>query len=149
MSEDTTGTSPDPESGAEGDNDQLTLDDTLLDRGVDDILDEGYSPPERPRSNHYGETPWEEQHRETIDQRIGQEEPEVWEQRPRVSGDREELRAGRLIEDDSAVDAGGTDEFAIDAGVSGGAATAEEAAVHLVEEEYVDDTRYRDDDEDE
>ncbi|MDM7854302.1 DUF5709 domain-containing protein [Cellulomonas alba] len=145
MSDDTTGTSPDPESGAEGDNDQLTLDDTLLERGVDDLLDEGYSPPERPRSNHYGETSWEEQHRETIDQRIGQEEPEVWEQRPRVSGDREELRAGRLVADDDAVEAGGTDEFAIDAGVSGGAASAEEAAVHLVEEEYVDDTRYRDD----
>jgi hypothetical protein len=145
MSDDTTGTSPDPESGAEGDNDQLTLDDTLLERGVDDLLDEGYSPPERPRSNHYGETPWEEQHRETIDQRVGQEEPEVWEQRPRVSGEREELRAGRLVEDDDAVEAGGTDEFAIDAGVSGGAASAEEAAVHLVEEEYVDDTRYRDD----
>ena len=142
---DTTGTTPDPELGAEGDNDQLTLDDTLINRGVDDILDEGYSPPERPRSTHYGETPWEEQHRETIDQRVGQEEPEVWEQRPRVAGEREELRAGRLVEDDDAVEAGGTDEFAVDAGVSGGAATAEEAAVHLIDEEYVEESRYRDD----
>src|SRR3954469_16116146 len=140
---DTSPTSPDPELGSEGDTDQLTTDDTMLDRGLDDALDEGYTVPERPRSNHYGERPWEEAHRETIDQRIGQEEPEVWEVRPRP--EREEFRAGRLVEDDSAVEAGGTDGFAIDAGFSGGAASAEEAAVHLIEEEYVDDRRYRDD----
>ena len=143
MSNDTSGTSPDPELGSEGDTNQLTSEETLLDRGLDDALDEGYTVPERPRSNHYGETPWEEAHRETIDQRIGQEEPEVWESRPRP--EREEFRAGRLIEDDDAVEAGGTDGFAIDAGISGGAASAEEAAVHLIEEEYVDDRRYRDD----
>ncbi|HWJ84012.1 MAG TPA: DUF5709 domain-containing protein [Cellulomonas sp.] len=146
MSDDTSGTSTDPALGSEGDTDQLPREDTLVDRGVDDLLDEGYSPPERDRSTHYGETAWEEAHRETIDQRAAQEEPEVWEQRPKIAGDREELRAGRLVEDDSAVDAGGTDSFAIDAGVSGGAASAEEAAIHLVEEEYVDEDRYRDDD---
>ncbi|WP_456826455.1 DUF5709 domain-containing protein [Cellulomonas sp. P5_E12] len=146
MTDDTSGTSPDPELDSEGDTDQLSSEDTLLDRGVEDLLDEGYTVPTRPRSNHYGETPWEESHRETIDQRIGQEEPEVWEARPRP--EREEFRAGRLIEDDDAVEAGGTDGFAIDAGISGGAASAEEAAVHLIEEEYVDDRRYRDDVED-
>ncbi|WP_421743553.1 DUF5709 domain-containing protein [Cellulomonas sp.] len=143
---DTSGTSPDPELDSEGDTDQLSSEDTLVDRGVEDLLDEGYTVPLRPRANHYGETPWEEAHRETIDQRIGQEEPEVWEARPRP--EREEFRAGRLIEDDGAVEAGGTDGFAIDAGISGGAASAEEAAVHLIEEEYVDDRRYRDDVED-
>jgi hypothetical protein len=143
---DTSATSPDPELGSEGDTDQLPREDTLVDRGVDDLLDEGYSPPERPRANHYGETSWEEQHRETIDQRIGQEEPEVWEVSAHVSGEREPLRAGRLVADSDAVDAGVTDEFAIDAGISGGAASAEEAAVHLIEEEYVDDRRYHDDD---
>ena len=143
---DTSATSPDPELGSEGDTDQLPREDTLVERGVDDLLDEGYAAPERARTTHYGETPWEEAHRETIDQRIAQEEPEVWEARPRVSGEREELRAGRLVSDDAAVDAGVTDGFAIDAGISGGAASAEEAAVHLIEEEYVDDTRYHDDD---
>ncbi|WP_029290586.1 DUF5709 domain-containing protein [Cellulomonas sp. HZM] len=147
MSEDTPGTTTDAELGSEGDTDQLPREDTLVDRGVDDLLDEGYSPPERDTRAHYGETPWEERHRETIDQRHQQEEPEVWERRPRVDGDREELRAGRLVEDDDAVDAGGTDSFALDAGVSGGAASAEEAAVHLVEEEYVDEDAYADDDE--
>lgn len=134
--------------GGETDSDQLPREDTLLERGVDDLLDEGYSPPEHPRSNHYGETPWEELHRETIDQRLAQEEPEVWEARPRVSGEREELRAGRLVQDGDAVSAGMTDTFAIDAGVSGGAASAEEAAVHIIEEEYVDDRHYREADDD-
>src|SRR6478736_491662 len=143
MSEDTPGTSTDPASGGEGDTDQLPREDTLVERGVADLLDEGYTAPERDRTTHYGETPWEESHRETIDQRVVQEEPEVWEARPRP--DREEFRAGRLIEDDDAVEAGGTDGFAIDAGISGGAASAEEAAVHLIEEEYVDDRRYHDD----
>ncbi len=142
---DTPGTSNDPALGSEGDTDQLSREDTLVERGVDDLLDEGYSPPERERHTHYGETPWEERHRETIDQRILQEEPEVWEQRPRISGEREEFRAGRLVADGDAVEAGGTDAFAVDAGVSGGAASAEEAAVHLVEEEYIDDRRFRDD----
>jgi len=144
--DDTTGTSTDPELDSEGDNNQLPSEDTLIDRGVDDVLDEGYSVPDRPRSNHYGETPWEEAHRETIDQRLGQEEPEVWEARDVPLDDREQFRAGRLVEDDDAVKAGGTDGFAIDAGISGGAASAEEAAVHLIAEEYVDDRRYRDDD---
>ncbi|MBT0994352.1 hypothetical protein KIN34_08645 [Cellulomonas sp. DKR-3] len=145
MSE-TPASSFDPAMGSDGETDQLPREDTLIDRGVDDLLDEGYSPPERDTRTHYGETPWEEKHRETIDQRERQEEPEVWEQRPRVAGDREEDRAGRLVADDSATDSGGNDEFAVDAGVSGGAATAEEAAMHLVEEEYVDESRYRDDD---
>ncbi|WP_448630214.1 DUF5709 domain-containing protein [Cellulomonas soli] len=136
-----------PDVGGEGDTDQIPREDSLLERGVDDLLDEGYTLPERPRPTHYGETPWEEAHRETIDQRILQEEPEVWEARPHISGEREEGRAGRLVQDDTAVRAGATDTFALDAGVSGGGASAEEAAVHLVEEEYVDETRYVEDDE--
>lgn len=134
-----------PDVGGEADTDQLPREDTLLERGVDDLLDEGYTLPERPRPTHYGETAWEEAHRETIDQRVLQEEPEVWDVRPHISGEREEGRAGRLVQDDSAVRAGVTDAFAVDAGVSGGGASAEEAAVHLVEEEYVDDTRYVED----
>ena len=30
---------------------QLQPGDTLIDRGVDDVLDEGFSPPERPRGS--------------------------------------------------------------------------------------------------
>lgn len=133
--------------GAEPDSDQLSRDDMLLDRGVDDLLDEGYSPPEHPRSTHYGETAWEEQHRETIDRRILQEEPDTWD-RPEggVTGDREPFRAGRLLEDDEAVEAGGTDTFAVDVGVSGGGASAEEAAMHVIPDPDVDEPLYRADD---
>ena len=142
MSEDTPATSTDPALGSEGDSNQLPGEDTLVERGVDDPLDEGVAPPERPRpaSAHFGETAWEVARGETLDQRVAQEEPEVWEVDPTPPANREELRAGRLVEDDDAVDAGGTDGFAVDAGVSGGAASAEEAAVHVIEEDYVVDT---------
>lgn len=136
MTEDTPATSTDPATGAEGDADQLSAEDTLLDRGVDDLLDEGYAPPERPRpaSAHWGETAWEEARGETLDQRYAQEEPEVWDAEPRTDPSREPDRAGRLQQDDDAVEAGGNDTFAIDSGIDGGAASAEEAAIHVIEE---------------
>ena len=147
MNEETPATSTDPSLGSEGDADQLPREDMLLERGVEDLLDEGYSPPEHARSNRYGETPWEEEHRETIDQRIGQEEPEVWEVPEEPSGDREEFRAGRLEADDDAVEAGVTDTFAHDVGVAGGAASAEEAAVHVIPDPDQQERLYRADDE--
>ncbi|HYQ77108.1 DUF5709 domain-containing protein [Cellulomonas sp.] len=138
MSENTPATSTDAATGAEGDADQLPAEDTLVGRGVDDLLDEGYSPPERPRpaSSHFGETAWEESRGETLDQRVAQEEPDVWDDPDRAPDpSREPDRAGRLLEDDDAVESGGNDQFALDAGVDGGAASAEEAAVHIVDEE--------------
>lgn len=112
---------------AEGDSDQLPIEDTLLDRGVDDVLDEGYSPPER-EPHHRASTPYEEATGERLDQRLAQEEPEVWDgARPA----RQDDRAGRLEVD---VDAEGkpNDVFAIDAGVAGAGASAEESAMHVV-----------------
>lgn len=133
MSKDTSGTSPDPETGAEGDTDQLPLEDTLIDRGVDDLLDEGYSPPERARTNRFGETAWEEARRESLDQRLGEEEPELWQAPER--GARQADRAGRLVQDDDALEGHrGNDTFARDAGLAGGAASAEEAAMHIVKD---------------
>ena len=144
---DTPGTSTDPELGSEGDTDQLPSEDTLLDRGVDDLLDEGYTVPDAAA------------HQPLRRDGVGGGAPRDDRPADRPGGarglggagrapEREEFRAGRLVEDDDAVEAGGTDGFAIDAGISGGAASAEEAAVHLIEEEYVDDRRYRDDVED-
>jgi hypothetical protein len=132
MSGDTPATSTDPATGTEGDDNQLPGEDTMSDRGVDP-LDEGFTLPERPRPevSHWGETPWEESHGETLDLRIAQEEPEVWETEQQSDPN----RAGRLTEDDDAVEAGGNDQFAVDAGIDGGAAGAEEAAMHVVDEE--------------
>jgi hypothetical protein len=51
--------------------DQLQREDTLVDRGVDDVLDEGYSPPERPyRRGSMGSTS------ESLDQLLAEEEPD-------------------------------------------------------------------------
>ncbi|MCK0117957.1 hypothetical protein BCE75_10584 [Isoptericola sp. CG 20/1183] len=136
MTEDTPGTRSDPELAAEGDGNQLSTEDTLLDRGTQDALDEGYSPPERPRRNHWGETSWEETHGEPLDQRLAEEEPDVWERDPLDRPDT--ARAGRLVEDDdadpNADGARDNDVYGTDAGIDGAGATAEEAAVHWVEE---------------
>jgi acetyl-CoA carboxylase alpha subunit len=147
MSDETPATATDPALGSEGDTDQLPLEDTLEERNVDDLLDEGYVAPESPRTNRYGETAWEQAHRETLEQRLAEEEPEVWAARHRADVGREPDRAGRLVEDDEAVEAGGNDEFAVDAGISGGAASAEEAAVHLIDEESTPDVKDDEDDE--
>nr|WP_220458077.1 DUF5709 domain-containing protein [Actinotalea sp. JY-7876] len=128
---------PDPESAAEGDTNQLQQDDTLLDRGVDSILDEGYSPPERRPQYHRLETEVEQLEGETLDERLAQEVPDVWETQdePRPSSD-EPDRAGRLEAADSEPSgAAATSVMAQDVGIAGSAATAEEAAVHVVDEE--------------
>jgi hypothetical protein len=128
---DTPATSADRETGSEGDSDQLSSEDTLIDRGVDDLLDEGYSPPDRPRSNRFGETAWEEAHGESLDQRLREEEPEIWAAPER--GASQPDRAGRLVEDDDALDGHRpNDTFAHDVGLAGGAASAEEAAMRIV-----------------
>ena len=136
MSDDTPATHPDPETGAEGDTDQLSAGDTLFDRGNYDPLDEGSSPPERDRRNHWGETPWEEAHDEPLDKRLASEEPDWWEEGRRPT---DPNRAGRLVEDDDADpdDEGrrrDNDLYGEDAGVDGAGASAEEAAVHWVDE---------------
>ena len=58
--------------------DQLQPDDTLVDRGVDDVLDEGYSPPEKYGPGEgFGTTADEALEGETLEQRVAQEEPDV------------------------------------------------------------------------
>ena len=133
--------------------DQLQPEDTLDDRGVDDVLDEGISPPERPRGvTAKGVTPREEIEGETIDERLAQEEPDVFEEVEQerdadildgpVTGEVGEQRAGRLVAPDQGlgedVDAGMVAE---DEGIDGAGASAEEAAVHVTGEENEYDER--------
>ena len=135
---DTSATTPDPETGAEGDSNQLQQDDTLLDRGVDSILDEGYSPPDRRPSNHRLETELEQLLGESLDERLAQEEPEVWEL-DGPAGGADPDRAGRIEAAESEMSgqpAGSV--FARDVGISGSAATAEEAAMHIIDDEEAD-----------
>ena len=57
--------------------DQLQQSDSLIDRGVDDVLDEGYIAPDNwSPAMGYGNTPAEMRQGETIEMRVQQEEPE-------------------------------------------------------------------------
>ena len=125
------------------DEDQLQQEDTLVDRGLDDALDEGYSAPEKWSAGEgFGNTPYEEQVGETLDQRIAQEvpEPDPYEEAARetenVGGEVGGARSGRLVaegvDEDEDVE---QDMVAEDDGIDGAGAGAEEAAVHVIDEE--------------
>lgn len=113
----------------------------LGDGDVDDELDRGYSPPEKYSAGQgYGNTPWEEEHRESIDQRIVQEEPDV---DPYAEtgddflddGEVGDRRAGRLVDVDEGLgEDTEKDLVGDDVGIDGAGASAEEAAVHIVED---------------
>jgi hypothetical protein len=128
----------------ESDNlDQLQPEDTLVDRGVDDVLDEGYSPAEKWSAGEgFGTTADEALQGESLDQRIAQEEPDI---DPYAEGDGEDLddgevgseRAGRLVSPDEGVGEDIDSELVgDDVGIDGAGASAEEAAVHVVEDEW-------------
>ncbi|WP_028936158.1 DUF5709 domain-containing protein [Pseudonocardia spinosispora] len=118
--------------------------DTLDGRGTNDPLDEGYSPPEKPWAvEDWGTTAREEAEGEDLDHRLAREQPESWanedpdddglgdesdtdgELRDFEVGD---VRSGRL----TASDSGDHEPYAEDVGIDGAAASAEEAAVHVV-----------------
>lgn len=125
------------------DENQLQPEDTLVDRGLDDALDEGYSPPEKwSPAEGFGNTPYEEQVGETLDQRIAQEEPEpdpyleAEEGNEDVGGEVGDVRAGRLVaEDEGTHEDTEADLVAEDVGINGAGASAEEAAVHVIADE--------------
>ncbi|MFI5913040.1 DUF5709 domain-containing protein [Dactylosporangium sp. NPDC051541] len=142
MTQQTDSWDPDPD-----DEGQLSAEDTLSDRGLDDSLDEGYSPPEKPRGvTAFGVTQAEAEQGESLDQRLRQEEPDTLEQlddddygRTTESGeffdDGEvgDRRAGRLVApDEGSGEDDEKDEVGSDVGIDGGAASAEEAAMHIV-----------------
>jgi hypothetical protein len=59
------------------DDNQLQPDQTLIDRGLDDVLEEGYSPPDRPVAvDKFGTTAAEAEQGETLDMRLAEEEPD-------------------------------------------------------------------------
>ena len=123
------------------DEDQLQAEDTLNDRGVDDLLDEGYSPPEKWSAGEgFGTTADEALQGETLDQRIAQEEPD----KDPYADDGEDVggpevgvvRSGRLVAPDEGAHGDEEEELvAEDVGFDGAAASAEEAAVHVVDDE--------------
>jgi hypothetical protein len=107
----------------------------------DETLDSGYSPPESYRGEGFGTTADEALQGESLEERERQEEPEA---DPYAEVDDDVLddgevgteRAGRLVDPDGGI---GPDEekdlVGDDVGIDGAASSAEEAAVHIVEDE--------------
>jgi len=150
---------------------QLQPEDTLVDRGVDDVLDEGYTAPESwSPGQGFGTTAEEEEHGESLDQRLVQEQPdpglEEVEQAAEdedaenpagveINADLEgegelvddlsgeliddevgEERAGRLVAPDEGFGSDTEAQLsADDVGIDSAAASAEEAAMHVVPDE--------------
>jgi hypothetical protein len=155
MSEDTEGL--DESEELPEDDGVLDPDDTLeTDDLSADPLDTGISPLERhPASERYGVTLAESRTGESLDARLAEEEPdfgapespdsrpELEENGPSYDDEQQAPRAGRLVaEDEGAHETLEPEYFARDIGVDGGAASAEEAAMHVVgddEEEDLDD----------
>ncbi len=128
-----------------------------------DPLDRGVAPPERWSAGiRYGVTAEEQEEGESLDQLLDEEEPDdaldFTDGEPEdvedvesdedagdedVDGllldDGPDPRSGRLVaEDEGAHPVDETDLVARDAGIDGGGATAEEAAMHVVEEDDYD-----------
>ena len=125
----------------------------------DDPLDRGVIPPERWSAGiKFGSTADEQSSGESLDQLLAEEEPDtpfdVDDDLPEDDEDDEEAdeyldglllddgpdpRAGRLVaEDEGAHPDDEADLVASDVGIDGGAASAEEAAVHVVEDDDTD-----------
>jgi len=151
---------PRHESAELGDYEVEDASDTLDGNPGDDPLDRGVIPPQRESTAlRYGSTAAEQEAGESLDQLLAEEEPDVVpdvdDERPEdIAGDEDaadedidglllddgpDPRAGRLVaEDEGAHPAGEADLVARDVGVDGAAASAEEAAVHVVEEDDYD-----------
>ena len=137
--------------------------DTLQGAPGDDPLDRGVVPPERWSAGmRFGSTADEQASGESLDQLLAEEEPDtafdVDDDLPEDSEDDDEdedeaeeyvdglllddgpdPRSGRLVaEDEGAHPDDEEDLVARDVGIDGGAASAEEAAMHVVEEDDYD-----------
>jgi hypothetical protein len=137
---DSDGTDPEEATGV------LEASDTLDGRPDDDVLERGWSPADRPwASDDWGTTEREEEAGESLDGRLARELPEGAPDDGDGLGDTSDTdgelrddevgdaRAGRLADadDDGLVDR--EDElYAVDEGIDGAGASAEEAAVHVV-----------------
>ena len=132
-----------------GDDDAEYLDqaETLTGEGaeLDEPLDTSYSPPDfSPVATRFGNTAAEQAEGESLDQRLTQEIPDIT---PEDVTEEPAPRAGRLIGPDEGAheDVEGA-PIAYDAGKAGSAATAEEAAMHIVDEDDLNQQASNEDD---
>ena len=122
------------------DDDSDALDQDAIFDDPDETLDSGYSPPESYRGEGFGTTADEALQGESLDERLRQEEPdtdpyaEVGEHLD--DGEVRSQRAGRLVGPDEGFgEDTEKDLVGEDVGVDGAAASAEEAAVHVIDED--------------
>ncbi|MEV8535505.1 DUF5709 domain-containing protein [Streptomyces sp. NPDC051211] len=156
-----------PQEEAEPAESQPDMQNALGEPGLDETMDTGYSPPDRPlAATRYGTTAGEQHAGETLDQRLAQEEPEPDPDAPRdveagPASDLDDLpedtdgeditrdpegdsptagraRAGRLTATDEEAPVRHISVLAHDTGIDGGAASAEEAAVHVMDEDQTE-----------
>ncbi|MER8008243.1 DUF5709 domain-containing protein [Streptomyces sp. NPDC094149] len=127
----------------------LDSEDTLEYDGVDDPLDRGWSPPDRPWAVERADvTAAERHHGETLEERLAEELPDLvapdGDGLGDVDGTDGELldnevgavRSGRLVApDEGAHEDEESALIATDVGIDGAAASAEEAAMHIVDED--------------
>ena len=130
------------------DQDQLQPYHNLENRGVDDFLDEGYSPPEKPS------VLLREGEHETLDDRLSEEEPEpdpyaeteqekglddgVSDESDFLDPQTGDERAGRLMDTNEGIGPDlEKDLVGVDAGIDASAASAEEAAMHVVDDDQL------------
>jgi hypothetical protein len=141
--------------------------DTLEGNPGDDPLDTGIIPADRWSAGmKFGSTRAEEEQGESLDQLLAEEEPDIWAADDEADEDEDEAaegddeddddladedvdglllddgpdpRAGRLVQpDEGAHTATEADLVASDVGIDGGAAGAEEAAMHVVDDDDTD-----------
>jgi hypothetical protein len=148
--EDELGDDSDGVDGVDTDSGLLEQEDSLDDRGVHDVLDEGISPADSPWAvNDWGTTAREAAGHESLDRRLAREIPEFATPDGDDLGDSTdtdgelydeevgEVRSGRLVDVEGA---GEVDDYAYlyatDVGLDGAGASAEEAAVHIVRDPF-------------
>jgi Family of unknown function (DUF5709) len=149
-----------PESADLADYEVLDASDTLDGDPGEDPLDRGVAAPQRWSAGiRYGTTAAEQQDGESLDQLLAEEEPDVAadlgdEPIGDLGGDEDagdedvdglllddgpDPRAGRLVaEDEGAHQDEEADLVARDTGIDGGGASAEEAAMHVVDDDDTD-----------
>lgn len=108
---------------------QLDNEETLDGPIGEDPLDAGFIPNDRPTAiDEWGTTAEEMSQGEPLDLKLAAEEPD--------EPETDERRSGRLVENDEGVREDHTAQLvATDVGIDGGAASAEEAAVHIQDDD--------------
>jgi hypothetical protein len=120
--------------GAVVSHDQVDPSDSLTGDNTEDPLDAGYSPPERASHSWRGDTADEARAGESLDEHLAEEEPDI--SADDLDTADAQPRAGRLVAPDEGAHADEEkDEIATDVGRAGYAASAEEAAMHIEDED--------------